>query len=196
MTGLEKITDRILAEARAQTDEIREKAEEEAGAVLRETEERLSRLREEAKEREALVKKELETRARSSASLKKRQLILAAKQDMIREQIEKAHQTLLAMEPEEYFSLIEQMVRRFALPKEGEICFSQRDLKRLPDQFEKRLEQAAAERGGKPENRQGAGFSGRRISLRLRRNRGKLFLPGASGGETGRMLRPDPEALV
>ena len=52
------------------------------------------------------------------------------------------------MEPEEYFSLIEQMVRRFALPKEGEICFSQRDLKRLPDQFEKRLEQAAAERGG------------------------------------------------
>lgn len=148
MTGLEKITDRILAEARAQSDEIREKAEEEAGAVLRETEERLSRLREEAKEREALVKKELETRARSSASLKKRQLILAAKQDMIREQIEKAHQTLLAMEPEEYFSLIEQMVRRFALPKEGEICFSQRDLKRLPDQFEKRLEQAAAERGG------------------------------------------------
>lgn len=34
MTGLEKITDRILAEARAQADEIREKAEEEAGAVL------------------------------------------------------------------------------------------------------------------------------------------------------------------
>ena len=64
MTGLEKITDRILAEARAQAGEIREKAEEEAGAVLRETEKRLSRLREEAKEREALVKKELETRAR------------------------------------------------------------------------------------------------------------------------------------
>lgn len=149
MTGLEKITDRILAEARAQADEIREKAEEEAGAVLRETEERLSRLREEAKEREALVKKELETRARSSASLKKRQLILAAKQDMIREQIEKAHQTLLAMEPEEYFSLIEQMVRRFALPKEGEICFSQRDLKRLPDQFEKLPGTGRpAERGG------------------------------------------------
>ena len=41
MTGLEKITDRILAEARAQAGEIREKAEEEAGAVLRETEERL-----------------------------------------------------------------------------------------------------------------------------------------------------------
>lgn len=57
MTGLEKITDRILAEARAQAGEIREKAEEEAGAVLRETEERLSRLREEAKEREALVKR-------------------------------------------------------------------------------------------------------------------------------------------
>ena len=111
MTGLEKITDRILAEARAQSDEIREKAEEEAGAVLRETEERLSRLREEAKEREALVKKELETRARSSASLKKRQLILAAKQDMIREQIEKAHQTLLEMEPEEYFSLIADCLR-------------------------------------------------------------------------------------
>ena len=150
MTGLEKITDRILAEARAQAGEIREKAEEEAGAVLRETEKRLYKTpgREGRKEREALVKKGAGDKGQSSASLKKRQLILAAKQDMIREQIEKAHQTLLAMEPEEYFSLIEQMVRRFALPKEGEICFSQRDLKRLPEQFGKRLEQAAAERGG------------------------------------------------
>lgn len=148
MTGLEKITDRILAEAGAQADEIREKAEEEAGAVLREAKESLLRLREEAENREALVKKELETRARSSASLKKRQLILSAKQDIIREQIERAHQSLLEMEPEEYFSLIEQMVRQFSLPREGEIRFSERDLKRLPDGFDKRLEQAAAERGG------------------------------------------------
>lgn len=148
MTGLEKITDRILAEARAQADEIRGQAEEEAGAVLREAEESLLRLREEAKEREALVKKELEARARSSASLKKRQLILAAKQDMIREQLEKAHQSLLEMRAEEYFSFIEQMVRQSALPKEGEIRFSERDLKRLPDGFDKRLNQAAAERGG------------------------------------------------
>lgn len=148
MTGLEKITDRILAEARAQADEIRGQAEEEAGAVLREAEESLLRLREEAKEREALVKKELEARARSSASLKKRQLILAAKQDMIREQLEKAHQSLLEMGAEEYFSFIEQMVRQSALPKEGEIRFSERDLKRLPDGFDKCLNQAAAERGG------------------------------------------------
>lgn len=148
MTGLEKITDRILAEAGAQADEIRGQAEEEAGAVLREAEESLLRLREEAKEREALVKKELEARARSSASLKKRQLILAAKQDMIREQLEKAHQSLLEMGAEEYFSFIEQMVRQSALPKEGEIRFSERDLKRLPDGFDKRLNQAAAERGG------------------------------------------------
>lgn len=148
MTGLEKITDRILAEARAQADEIRGQAEGEAGAVLREAEESLLRLREEAKEREALVKKELEARARSSASLKKRQLILAAKQDMIREQLEKAHQSLLEMGAEEYFSFIEQMVRQSALPKEGEIRFSERDLKRLPDGFDKRLNQAAAERGG------------------------------------------------
>ena len=148
MTGLEKITARILAEARAQADEIRGQAEGEAGAVLREAEESLLRLREEAKEREALVKKELEARARSSASLKKRQLILAAKQDMIREQLEKAHQSLLEMGAEEYFSFIEQMVRQSALPKEGEIRFSERDLKRLPDGFDKRLNQAAAERGG------------------------------------------------
>lgn len=148
MTGLEKITDRILAEAAAEADEIREKAEEEAGAVLREAEESLLRLQEEAKEKQALVKKELEARARSSAALKKRQLILAAKQELIRDQIEKAHQSLLQMDSEEYFSLIEQMVRQFSLPKEGEIRFSERDLKRLPDGFGRRLEQAAAERGG------------------------------------------------
>ena len=59
-----------------------------------------------------------------------------------------AHQSLLEMGAEEYFSFIEQMVRQSALPKEGEIRFSERDLKRLPDGFDKRLNQAAAERGG------------------------------------------------
>lgn len=149
MTGLEKIIDRILEDAKAEAETIREKAEEEAGAVLRGADESLERLKKEAEEKEELEKKSLRARAESSAALKKRQMILEAKQDMIREQIERAYKSLLNMEEAEYFDLMETMIRRFSLPKEGEICFSEIDLKRLPTGFEERIEKAAEEKGGR-----------------------------------------------
>ena len=95
-----------------------------------------------------LEQKNRRARAESSAALKKRQMLLAAKQEMISGLIEKARETLLNMEDREYFALIEKMAECFLLSGEGEICFSEKDLGRLPKDFEDTLQKAAGKKGG------------------------------------------------
>lgn len=43
---------------------------------------------------------------------------------------------------------MEKMLRKFALPKDGEIHFSKTDLERMPSGFGKVIEDAAAQNGG------------------------------------------------
>ena len=148
MTGLEKITNRILEDARRQAGEIRDAAEAEAEKILQEARDSIEKMREEAGEKSQLEQKNRRARAESSAALKKRQMLLAAKQEMINSLIEKARETLLHMEDREYFALIEKMSERFLLPEEGEICFSERDSERMPEDFEDRLQKAAEQKGG------------------------------------------------
>lgn len=148
MTGLEKITNRILEDAGRQAGEIRAAAEAEAEEILRETRDSLEKMREEADESLQLEQKNRRARAESSAALKKRQMLLAAKQEMISGLIEKARETLLNMEDREYFALIEKMAECFLLSGEGEICFSEKDLGRLPKDFEDTLQKAAGKKGG------------------------------------------------
>ena len=62
--------------------------------------------------------------------------------------LDKSYDRLLNMEDSQYFSLVEKMVDRFALAKSGEICFSNKDLGRMPADFEEKIRKAAARRGG------------------------------------------------
>lgn len=148
MTGLEKIIGRIIGDAQNEAEEIRKKAKEEAARILKEEAESLEELKKEAAEKEAADRQSLEQRAESAAALKKRQVLLAAKQDIINGLIEKAHKSLLEMDEEKYFSLLEAMAGRFSLPKDGEIHVSEKDLKRLPEDFEERIGKAAGKNGG------------------------------------------------
>ena len=61
---------------------------------------------------------------------------------MIHELLEKSRQTMETLPAAEYFANLLKLIRRYALPQEGEILFSQRDLDRLPSGFEQELAQA------------------------------------------------------
>ena len=52
------------------------------------------------------------------------------------------------METKAYFEVIAKMIGRFALPKEGEILFSAKDLERMPEGFQKEIARMAEEQGG------------------------------------------------
>ena len=58
------------------------------------------------------------------------------------ELLEKSRQDMETLPTVEYFANLLKLIRRYALPQEGEILFSQRDLDRLPSGFEQELAQA------------------------------------------------------
>ncbi|MCR5675607.1 MAG: hypothetical protein K6G16_07865 [Lachnospiraceae bacterium] len=149
MAGLDKIlgeinaqTDKsveeILGEARKEADGIRAEAEKEAG----ETAERFER---EAEKRAG----DRKSRAVSAAALKKRQLLLAEKQKLIREVLEKAKATLLALPDAEYFDAMLGLIEKNALTQSGQIRFNERDLNRLPKDFATKIESTAFNLGGR-----------------------------------------------
>ena len=148
MTGLEKIVSQILDDAKKEAESIGAKAKEQADAILKKAEDDCRKIEEESSRRSEEAKKAYMDRIHSSAQLKKRQAVLMAKQQLIADMLDKAYESLLNMDDDRYFSMIRQMVKKFALAKAGEICFSYKDLGRLPAGFEEDIKKAAMEQGG------------------------------------------------
>lgn len=148
MTGLEKMKGQILEEARAAA---RAKVQE----AQRQAEEMLAQARAEAEKTTGEMERKAgsdivnyKERTASALDLRRRTGILAAKQEIISEVLEKSFRAVREMEAEQYFALLEKMLRKYVLPQEGEIFFSEADQKRMPDGFKERIQAAAREKGG------------------------------------------------
>ena len=147
MSGLDKMKARILEEAQQSAAEILDKAEKDSEAVLasaREAAERRAAKIGKQAEREAA---EYEKRAEASMDMRRKQAHLKTKQEVIREVIQTAYEKVLNLDAEAYFSLLGKMLDKYVLPGEGVICFSKRDLERMPGEFEGKIKTAAAAKG-------------------------------------------------
>ena len=144
MTGLETIGEQILQEAQKEAEEIKAQAARNADSIIANAKKTVDKMNEETREKVAQAEKSGSFRAKSSSELKKRQAILAAKQSIIGNMLDKAYDAMVALPDEEYFKCLEKSVQ----PKSGEICFSGKDRKRLTPQSEKQIEQIAAAHGG------------------------------------------------
>jgi V/A-type H+-transporting ATPase subunit E len=82
------------------------------------------------------------SRAESAAALQERKYILNAKQQIINDTISKARSTLINLPVLEYFDVIYRMIRKYAQNKQGNILFSANDKKRLPVDFNAKLQEA------------------------------------------------------
>ena len=106
MTGLSKITDKILAEARADAAEKLSQAEARADEIAADARARAEKLRariDEAAKREA---SEIVSRAKSSEAMILRNTLLAEKSAMIDEAFVRAHEEILSLPNEEYSALL------------------------------------------------------------------------------------------
>ncbi|HJA80250.1 MAG TPA: V-type ATP synthase subunit E [Candidatus Mediterraneibacter intestinipullorum] len=148
MSGLDKMKSRILEEAEQSAQEIIEKAEADAEAVVKaaveEAHAEAAKLREKAEQSAADYAK----RAASSADMRRKQANLAAKQDVISAVLGKAYDTVMELDADEYFGMLEKILEKHVLPEKGEICFSQRDLARMPEGFTGKIKTIAASKGG------------------------------------------------
>ena len=148
MTGLDKMKSQILDEAKAA-------AEGKIAEAKAQAEETICNAKEDAaKQTESILHKSkndvsnYQERLESSIDLQKRTKILAAKQEVIAEVLEKARAKVEAMEAGEYFSMLLKMVEKYALAQDGEICLCAADLARLPEGFEAEVSRIAKEKGG------------------------------------------------
>ena len=148
MSGLDKMRSRIIEEAEQSAQEIIAKAQADAEAAVMAAEKQARAEAEKIREKAGHEAEEYAKRAASSSDMRRKQALLAAKQDMIGGVLGKAYDAVLALEKEEYFGLLEKLLEKYALAETGEICFSQRDLERMPEGFTGRIRTIAAEKGG------------------------------------------------
>ena len=148
MTGLEKITAQIQEEAKASAARTIEDAQREADAVLAKAKDECAAMEAEAAEKNAAFKTNYDGRVKSSAEQQLRTALLRAKQEIIAEVIEEAYDSLKKEDDKGYFLMMEKILKTYALAEEGEIYFSDKDLARMPADFEKKIKAAAKEKGG------------------------------------------------
>lgn len=106
MTGLETIVEQILQEAQKEAEEIKAQAARNADSIIANAKKTVDKMNEETREKVAQAEKSGSFRAKSSSELKKRQAILAAKQSIIGNMLDKAYDAMVALPDEEYFQVI------------------------------------------------------------------------------------------
>ena len=148
MSGLDKILSQISSEAKSSADAKVESARRQAEELIKDRKEKAKTEGGRIPQQSAAEAADIVARAESSAALQKRKAILAAKQRIIGDIIQKARETALALPEEEYFDRIRKMAAKYALPQNGQIVFSAKDRDRLPADFEKLLNQAVSAKGG------------------------------------------------
>lgn len=148
MAGIDKMTDAILADARAQAAKIIESAKAEAEKEKKAAKDAFE---EQKAKSDASIDKDLEdmrVRAESARDLMRRRMILEKKQEIISRIIEKIRARLHDAQPGEYFENIYKMLEKYAQGSDGIMHLNSADLGRLPSDFTGKIEQITKSKGG------------------------------------------------
>ena len=148
MAGLENITGSILQDAEDQAADILRKAQDEAEQILQKAESDRIDVLERERQRADRDAKAYAASVASRAARGTREAVLAQKQAIIREVLDKACSELAGRDDVSYFDMTEKLIRRNIRAGSGEILFGAKDLSRLPDGFQDRLDRIAREAGG------------------------------------------------
>lgn len=148
MAGLDKMKDQILNEAKAAADSKLKEADAKAEELLSGAKAEAARISESISRKSEKEVADYKERVESSIDLQKRTKILAAKQGLIKELLDKSYESLTGMEPSGYFDMLLKLLKKYVLPQEGEIFFSSEDLKRMPAGYEAEVKKIAEAEGG------------------------------------------------
>ena len=147
MSGLQEILNYISDESQRQVEGIMTEADARIEAVseemLRRSDEQCGRILEKA----ALESRLILERGQASAELRKKQMLLSARQEIISGLLDECLRELLALPDEEYFRLLERLFERHYQGGDAELRLSEKDRKRMPEGFVRNLCRAADNRG-------------------------------------------------
>lgn len=148
MSGLEKMKAQILEEAEGSAREILSIAQKEADSLFAAKKVQAEKEVEEIDAAAKAHSKENRERAVSAAEMKRRRTLLGAKQQLINEVLKEAYEKVTGLSDEAYFEILERVLEKYVLPEEGRICFSQKDLDRMPETFRTKAKEIAKGKGG------------------------------------------------
>jgi len=137
--GAERITKRILEDAHAAAEKIREESAEKAASAESEARQKAERRQETILEQGRKDAEEQKRRIIGVAELEARKELLSAKQEMIGEAFQKSLEQLTGQDDRDYLSVIREMLLNFVETGTETVIFSERDLKRISDDFWKEI---------------------------------------------------------
>ena len=134
MDGIEKITGRILDDAKAEVQAIHAQAAEKAQTIGDEYAKQAQRECAEIVSRGEKAAAERLERLESAAQMERRKLELAAKQQVLGEAFEKALDDLCSLPEQEYIDLLAALAAKAAVSGKEQMIFSERDRARVGKQ--------------------------------------------------------------
>ncbi|MBQ8401520.1 MAG: V-type ATP synthase subunit E [Clostridia bacterium] len=127
MHNLAKILEKIEADCLCRMDAVRRDAEEKAARMQRETEERIAVLETEAAGQAEKAVQEMHDRARASAVLQTRELLLAEKTALLTEVYCRAEEALLHLAEDVYIKLFSKLAADAVLERVNTVRFLQEE---------------------------------------------------------------------
>lgn len=135
MSGLEKITEHIIDNAKRQSEINISNAKNQAAEISAKTKEITEEL---TKKNQQLINDECDRiiqMAQASDRQTKRQILLKAKSDVIKSIIDEAKETLINMDKSEYLSSLKTILKNSVGDESGEILFGSKDKELIDDDF-------------------------------------------------------------
>jgi V/A-type H+/Na+-transporting ATPase subunit E len=142
MTGLEKILKHIEEDANVASGKVIKEANKMATKIIMDAKAESEKIRIASEEK---LKHDIEamlSRSRSAAILQEKKIILDAKQEIISDVIDRAKESIISLSDKEYFEVIIKMIQKYCLSQQGDILFSEKDKKRMPENFQTTIDAA------------------------------------------------------
>ena len=148
MTGLEKMKNQILDEAKSLAEAKVSDAENQAQEILEAAKAEAAKTAAGISQKSEADVANYTERIASSIDLQRRTRVLSAKQEVIAEVLNTAYEKLKAMETADYFAMMMKILDKYVLAQAGEIYFSQADVNRMPADCRAEIEKIAKAKGG------------------------------------------------
>lgn len=147
MNGLEKIVGHITAEAEQKANAILSEAKQKAEAIQADTKAKADAECDRIQKKANAEAANKIARGEASAQLRKKQILLTGKQELINETIGKAADYLAGLPDADYFDFLKKLYSRHVPGKDAKLYLNERDLGRVPKELLASFQEAAKAKG-------------------------------------------------
>lgn len=139
MDGIDRITQKIINDAKAQADSITREASAAAEKKLGETKLTAEKISADAEQQAKKRKEEILREYESAANSNGKKLVLSAKHELINMSFKTALDELCALPSAEYFDLLCKIAKKYSSEGKSQLMLGKKDRGRMPSDFEAKL---------------------------------------------------------